>query len=60
MEECYTKRELIEKIVANSVWPVYEPNVFYFYKPGEAEKVTEEGKKAIRKIRKMIKDIDKY
>lgn len=51
-------KNLAEKIVANSIWPVYTPNVFYFYKPGEAEKVTEEGKKAIRKIRKMIKDID--
>lgn len=48
-------KNLAEKIVANSVWPVYSPNMFYMYSKEDAEKVTEEGKKAIRN---MIKDID--
>lgn len=41
-------KQLAEKIHANSVWPVYCPNVFYFYSPDYANKFTETGKSILR------------
>lgn len=51
-------KKLWDKIIKNSFYepPFYFPSTFQFYSKEDAEKVTEEGKKAIRN---MIKYFDK-
>ena len=50
VNEYYSVKELRNKIFANSFWPVYTPTVFYFYQPGDAEKMTKAGRKALREV----------
>lgn len=38
---------ILEKIFANSFYPVYVPNVFYWNSVKKAEAITEAGKKAL-------------
>ena len=47
-------KQLAEKIEANSFWPVDTPTMFYFSRPGEAEEVTEAGRKALKELEKHI------
>ena len=47
-------KKLAEKIHNNSVWPVYCPNVFYFYSPDYVNKFTETGKSILREIYKKF------
>lgn len=42
---------LSKKIKENSFLPVHTSNVFYFYDPEMAKKITEEGKKQMEKIK---------
>lgn len=49
-------KKLAEKIYNNSVWPVYCSNVFYFYSPDYANKVTEAGKSILRELKKINYD----
>lgn len=46
---------LNRKIVANSFYPVYIPNIFYWNNIADAEKFTEEGRKALKEIMDIIK-----
>ena len=56
MDKLADIKKLWAKIMNNSFYPEPTETIFYFYSPGMAEKVTEEGKKAMRKI---IKYFDK-
>lgn len=42
--------KLAKKIYNNSHWPVYSPDVFYFYNQETANRITEAGKKTIMEI----------
>ena len=46
---------MARKIVANSFFPIYIPNIFYWNNLADAEKFTEEGRKALKEIMDIIK-----
>lgn len=46
---------MARKIVANSFFPIYIPNIFYWNNIADAEKITQEGRKALKEIMDIIK-----
>ena len=46
-------KTVLEKAIYNSFWPIYIPNFFYFHNIEKANKITEEGRKALREMMKQ-------
>lgn len=50
-------KKLAEKIDKNSFWEIYVPNVFYYYSQEKIDKMTKAGRKAMKKLKKLMKSI---
>ena len=59
MEKQKTTNTLWEKILANSFWPLYATNVYYFNNIERAQQVTEAARRITEQYKELFDDIEK-
>lgn len=53
-KDCFNNEALIRKMEANSFYPKWFPNVFLFFDPDLAEKITEAGRTEMKKLTELF------